>query len=250
MTYVRLTKANVEVPVYDSHALRLVRLPSFRRAKVGTSTVNWSGNVISIHALKDVDLSLSEGDRVCVIGHNGAGKTTLLRLIAGIYPATSGSLEISGKVFALVGTSLVFNQDATGYETINLVANIYDWPQQRAAEYVRDTEEFTQLGEYLSLPTRTYSAGMEARLAFALSTLQPSDILLIDEGIAALDSDFQQKAQARIQKLVGGIKILLVASHSQELCRSLCNKALLMSKGEVAFFGEVEEAFVRYAKVS
>jgi len=249
MTYVRLTKANVEVPVYDSHALRLVRLPSFRRAKVGTSTVNWSGNVISIHALKDVDLSLSEGDRVCVIGHNGAGKTTLLRLIAGIYPATSGSLEISGKVFALVGTSLVFNQDATGYETINLVANIYDWPQQRAAEYVRDTEEFTQLGEYLSLPTRTYSAGMEARLAFALSTLQPSDILLIDEGIAALDSDFQQKAQARIQKLVGGIKILLVASHSQELCRSLCNKALLMSKGEVAFFGEVEEAFVRYAKV-
>jgi len=202
------------------------------------------------HALKDVDLSLSEGDRVCVIGHNGAGKTTLLRLIAGIYPATSGSLEISGKVFALVGTSLVFNQDATGYETINLVANIYDWPQQRAAEYVRDTEEFTQLGEYLSLPTRTYSAGMEARLAFALSTLQPSDILLIDEGIAALDSDFQQKAQARIQKLVGGIKILLVASHSQELCRSLCNKALLMSKGEVAFFGEVEEAFVRYAKVS
>ena len=250
MTYVRLTKANVEVPVYDSHALRLVRLPSFRRAKVGTSTVNWSGNVISIHALKDVDLSLSEGDRVCVIGHNGAGKTTLLRLIAGIYPATSGSLEISGKVFALVGTSLVFNQDATGYETIILVANIYDWPQQRAAEYVRDTEEFTQLGEYLSLPTRTYSAGMEARLAFALSTLQPSDILLIDEGIAALDSDFQQKAQARIQKLVGGIKILLVASHSQELCRSLCNKALLMSKGEVAFFGEVEEAFVRYAKVS
>jgi homopolymeric O-antigen transport system ATP-binding protein len=250
MTYVRLTKANVEVPVYDSHALRLIRLPSFRRAKVGTSTVNWSGNVISIHALKDVDLSLSEGDRVCVIGHNGAGKTTLLRLIAGIYPATSGSLEISGKVFALVGTSLVFNQDATGYETINLVANIYDWPQQRAAEYVRDTEEFTQLGEYLSLPTRTYSAGMEARLAFALSTLQPSDILLIDEGIAALDSDFQQKAQARIQKLVGGIKILLVASHSQELCRSLCNKALLMSKGEVAFFGEVEEAFVRYAKVS
>jgi len=250
MTYVRLTKTNVEVPVYDSHALRLIRLPSFRRAKVGTSTVNWSGNVISIHALKNVDLSLSDGDRVCVIGHNGAGKTTLLRLIAGIYPATSGRLEISGKVFALVGTSLVFNQDATGYETIDLVANIYDWPKQRAAEYVRDTEEFTQLGEYLSLPTRTYSAGMGARLAFALATLQPSDILLIDEGIAALDSDFQQKAQARIKKLVGCIKILLLASHSLELCRSLCNKALLMSKGEAVFFGDVEEGFARYARVS
>jgi ABC-type polysaccharide/polyol phosphate transport system ATPase subunit len=250
MTYVRLTKTNVEVPVYDSHALRLIRLPSFRRAKVGTSTVNWSGNVVSIHALKNVDLSLAEGDRVCVIGHNGAGKTTLLRLIAGIYPATSGRLEIGGKVFALLGTNLVFNQDATGYETINLVANIYDWPQQRVAEYVRDTEEFTQLGEYLSLPTRTYSAGMGARLAFALATLHPSDILLIDEGIAALDSDFQQKAQARIHKLIGEIKILLLASHSQELCRSLCNKALLMSKGEAVFFGGVEEAFVRYGQVS
>jgi ABC-type polysaccharide/polyol phosphate transport system ATPase subunit len=250
MTYIRLTKTNVEVPVYDSHALRLIRLPSFRRAEVGTSTIHWSGNVISVHALRNVDLSLSEGDRVCVIGHNGAGKTTLLRLIAGIYPATSGRLEISGKVFALVGTGLVFNQDATGYETIKLVADIYDWPQQRIAEYVRDTEEFTQLGEYLSLPTRTYSAGMEARLAFALATLQPSDILLIDEGIAALDSDFQQKAQARIQKLIGGIKILLLASHSRELCRSLCNKALLMSKGEAVFFGGVEEAFIRYAQVS
>jgi ABC-type polysaccharide/polyol phosphate transport system ATPase subunit len=249
MTHVRLTKANVEVPLYDSHALRLIKLPSFQRAKVGTSTVNWSGSIVSIHALKDVDLSLSEGDRVCVIGHNGAGKTTLLRTIAGIYPATSGRLEISGKVFALLGTSLVFNQDATGYENINLIANLYDWPQERATEYVRDIEEFTELGEYLSLPTRIYSAGMQARLAFALATLQPSDILLIDEGIAAVDSDFQEKAQARIQKLVGGAKILLLASHSLELCRSLCNKALLMSKGEALYLGEVEGAFARYAQV-
>jgi ABC-type polysaccharide/polyol phosphate transport system ATPase subunit len=250
MAHVRLTKANVEVPVYDSHALRLIRLPSFRRAKVGTSTVNWSGGTVFIHALKNVDLNLSEGDRVCVIGHNGAGKTTLLRLIAGIYPATSGLLEVSGKIFALVGTALVFNQDATGYENIKLVANIYDWPQDHAADYVRNIEEFTELGEYLSLPTRIYSAGMEARLAFALATLQPSDILLIDEGIAALDSDFQQKAQDRIKQSVGRIKIILLASHSLELCRSLCNKALLMTKGEVAFFGDVEEAFLRYAKVS
>jgi homopolymeric O-antigen transport system ATP-binding protein len=249
MTYVRLTRANVEVPVYDSHALRLIRLPLFRRAKVGTSTVNWSRGIVSIQALKDVDLNLSEGDRVCVIGHNGAGKTTLLRLIAGIYPTTSGRLEISGKVFAVVGASLVFDQDATGYENINLVANIYDWPQEHATDYIRDIEEFTELGEYLSLPTRIYSAGMQARLAFALATLQPSDILLIDEGIAAFDSDFQQKAQARIKKLVGGIKILMLASHSLELCRSLCNKALLMSKGEAVFFGDVEEAFVRYAQV-
>jgi ABC-type polysaccharide/polyol phosphate transport system ATPase subunit len=250
MTYIRLTNANVQVPLYDSHALRLIKMPSFRRAKVGTSTVNWSGSIVSIHALKNVDLSLAEGDRICVIGHNGAGKTTLLRTIAGIYPVTSGSLEISGDVFALLGTSLVFNQDATGYENINLAASLYDWPRERISEYVRDIEEFTELGEYLSLPIRIYSAGMQARLAFALATLQPSEILLIDEGIAALDSDFQDKAQTRIQRLIGRAKILLLASHSLELCRSLCDKALLMSKGEAIYLGQVEEAFARYAQVS
>src|SRR5437764_3791870 len=156
MTYIRLTNANVQVPLYDSHALRLIKVPSFRRATVGTSAVSWSGSIVSIHALKNVDLCLAEGDRVCVIGHNGAGKTTLLRTIAGIYPATSGRLEISGKVFALLGTNLVFNQDATGYENINLVANLYDWPRAKSSQYIRDIEEFTELGEYLSLPTRIY----------------------------------------------------------------------------------------------
>jgi ABC-type polysaccharide/polyol phosphate transport system ATPase subunit len=250
MTHIRLINANVQVPLYDSHALRLIKVPSFRRAKVGTSTVNWSGGIVSIHALKNVDLSFVEGDRVCVIGHNGAGKTTLLRTIAGIYPATSGHLKISGKVFALLGTNLVFNPDATGYENINLVANLYDWPRHKSPDYIRDIEEFTELGEYLSLPTRIYSAGMQARLAFALATLEPSDILLIDEGIAALDSDFQEKAEARIRRLVGRAKILMLASHSQELCRSLCNKALLMSKGEVVYCGHMDEAFARYAQVS
>ncbi len=250
MTYIRLTSANVQVPLYDSHALRLIKVPSFRRAKVGTSAVNWSGSIVRIHALKNVDLSLAEGDRVCVIGHNGAGKTTLLRTIAGIYPATSGQLKISGKVFALLGTNLVFNPDATGYENINLVANLYDWPQHKSSDYFRDIEVFTELGEYLSLPTRIYSAGMQARLAFALATLETSDILLIDEGIAALDSDFQEKAQARIQHLVGRAKIFMLASHSQELCCSLCNKALLMSKGEVVYCGQIDEAFARYAQVS
>src|SRR3954451_5590362 len=101
MTYVQIKDANVEIPIYDSHALRLIRLPSFARARVGTSTVSQSGNVVMMHALKDLSLELSEGDRVCVIGHNGAGKTTLLRLVAGIYPAAGGVIKVGGNVFAL-----------------------------------------------------------------------------------------------------------------------------------------------------
>jgi ABC-type polysaccharide/polyol phosphate transport system ATPase subunit len=203
-----------------------------------------------MHALRNVDLTLSEGDRLCVIGHNGAGKTTLLRLIARIYPATSGSVDISGKVFALLGASLTLNGDATGYENIGLVAKIQDWPRGRASEYVRDIEEFTELGEYLSLPTRVYSAGMQARLAFALATIQSPDILLMDEGIGAGDSDFQEKPSVRVQRLVEQAKILVLATHSRELCRALCNKAVSMSKGEVNFFGDIEEAFSRYSKLN
>ncbi|HZT25731.1 MAG TPA: ABC transporter ATP-binding protein [Pseudolabrys sp.] len=250
MTYVRLSKANVEIPVYDSHSLRLIKLPSFRRSKVGTQTITRAGGVMRMHALKDLDLDLAEGDRVCIIGHNGAGKTTLLRLIAQIYSATSGVVDISGRVFALLGASLTLNPDATGYENISLVAAIQDWPAECVPDYVRNIEEFTELGEYLSLPTRVYSAGMLMRLAVALATLRAPDILLIDEGIGAGDADFQRKMQARVQQFVGRAKILLLASHSRELCRALCNKALLLSKGRAVYFGGVEEGFAEYGKLS
>jgi ABC-2 type transport system ATP-binding protein/lipopolysaccharide transport system ATP-binding protein len=112
---------------------------------------------------------------------------------------------------------------------------------------VREIEEFTELGVYLSLPTRIYSAGMQARLAFALATAQIPDILLVDEGIGAGDAQFQKKAQERVHQFVSRARILLLASHSVDLCRSMCNKALVLSKGEAVFFGDVEEGFKVYA---
>jgi ABC-type polysaccharide/polyol phosphate transport system ATPase subunit len=248
VTSVRLSNVNVELPVYDSHSLRLIRLPSFGRAKVGTQTVTHAGKTMIIHALNDVSLHLADGDRVCLIGSNGAGKTTMLRLIAGIYPPSSGSVQVHGTIFALLGGSMVLNADATGYENIRLVANLYHWPRDKMAEYIRDIEEFTELGEYLSLPTRVYSAGMQARLAFAVATAQVPDILLIDEGIGAGDAQFQEKARERVQKFISAARIIVLASHSVELCRAICNKALLLSKGREVFFGDIDEALTRYAQ--
>jgi ABC-type polysaccharide/polyol phosphate transport system ATPase subunit len=247
MTHVRLRDVNVRIPIYDSQGLRLLRLPSFGQAKVGTNTASQSGGVIVMHALKDISLNLAEGDRVCLIGHNGAGKTTLLRLVAGIYPPVTGTVRVHGSVFALLGSSIALNSDATGYENIRLMANLYDWPRETFAETVRDIEEFTELGEYLSLPTRIYSAGMQARLSFALATTQAPDILLIDEGIGAGDAHFQEKAQERVQQFVSRARIMLLASHSIALCRAMCSKALVLSKGEAIFFGEIEEGFRIYA---
>jgi ABC-2 type transport system ATP-binding protein/lipopolysaccharide transport system ATP-binding protein len=248
MTHVRLTNINVTLPIYDSQSLRLVRLPSFRNTRVGTNTVSQVGSVLSMHVLRDISLDLAEGDRVCVIGHNGAGKTTLLRLLAGIYPPTSGTLDIRGKVFALLAGSLALNIDATGYENIHLAANLYEWPKSRIADYVRDIEKFTDLGDYLSLPMRVYSTGMQARLAFALATTQSSEILLIDEGIGAGDAQFQQKAQERVGQFMNQAKIIVLASHSMALCRALCNKALVLTSGRRVFYGGLEEGFSVYAQ--
>ena len=250
MTYVHLKNVNVSIPVYDSHALRLITVPSFRNARVGTDTASRSNGVIVIHALKNLSMDIEEGDRVCLIGHNGAGKTTLLRVVAGIYPATTGSVDVKGSTFALLGGSIALNSDATGYENIKLIATLYNWPSDKYQDLVQEIEEFTELGVYLSLPVRIYSAGMQARLAFVLATAQIPDILLVDEGIGAGDAQFQKKAQARVQQFVSRARILLLASHSVDLCRAMCSKALVLSKGEAVFFGDIEEGFKVYANLS
>jgi ABC-type polysaccharide/polyol phosphate transport system ATPase subunit len=246
MSQVTLRDVGVRIPIYDAHSLRLLRLPSFGRAKVGTRTVSHQGAVMIIHALDGLDLELRDGDRVCLIGHNGAGKTTLLRLIAGIYPPSSGSIMVEGRVMALLGNSLALNADATGYENIRLVANLYDWPKANMPAYIRDIEEFTELGEYLSLPTRVYSAGMLARLAFAMATVLAPDVLLVDEAIGAGDAQFQEKVHDRVRNFVNRARIMLLATHSANLCKATCNKALLLAKGRPVFFGDLDEAFHRY----
>src|SRR5215831_1569229 len=249
MSRVTLEDVSVHIPVYDANTLRLLRMPKFGRAKVGTGNVSHAGARLIIHALSNINLTLQDGDRVCIIGHNGAGKTTLLRLIAGIYPPSSGRVTIEGKVMALLGQNLSPNTDATGYENIGLIANLYDWPKERLPEYIRDIEEFTELGEYLSLPARIYSAGMHARLAFAMATIQVPDVLLIDESIGAGDAHFQEKARARTQEFVSRAKIMLMASHAVDFCRAMCNKALLLDHGQRLFFGDIEEGLSRYAEL-
>jgi homopolymeric O-antigen transport system ATP-binding protein len=248
MSHVKIEDVSVRIPVFEATGLRLLRRPSFGRAKVGTRNVSHAGALFMIHALSNIDLELEEGDRVCVIGHNGAGKTTLLRLIAGIYPPSSGRVTVEGKVMALLGQNFAPNPDATGYENIRLIADLYDWPKERLPEYIRDIEEFTELGEYLSLPTRIYSAGMHARLAFAMATIRVPDVLLIDESIGAGDAHFQDKARARTEQFISRAKIMVMASHAIDFCRAMCNKALLVANGRRVFFGEIEEGLSRYAE--
>jgi len=250
MANVSLQDVSVRIPVYDANTLRLVRMPAFGRARVGTRTVSHAGATFAIHALSGLCLDLKEGDRVCLMGHNGSGKTTMLRLVAGIYPPSSGRLEVQGKVMALLGATLALNPDATGYENIELIGNLFDWRKANLPGYVRDIEEFTELGEYLALPVRVYSLGMLARLAFAMATIEAPDVLLIDEGIGAGDARFQSKAEKRINDFVSRATIMLLATHSPLLALALCNKGLVLSNGQAVFSGGIEEALDRYRGLS
>lgn len=194
-----------------------------------------------VTALKSVNLELKSGDRVGLIGHNGAGKSTLLKVVAGVYPATSGTVSASGTIASILRAGLGLEPDKTGYENIFVAGLVHGCARREMRRKVDDIVEFSELGDYIHLPLRTYSSGMRTRLAFAVATSLRPQILIMDEGIGAGDQRFIGKATRRMRDLIDSVEILLVASHSQSVLSRYCNKGLLMWEGEVRAFGPLEE---------
>lgn len=205
-----------------------------------------SARIIEVQAIRNVDLGAGDGDRIGVIGHNGAGKTSLLKVIAGIYRPQKGSIERRGRTVAVINPAVGLDPQQSGYEnieTIGLLSGL-SWPGIRAS--VPDIEEFTELGEFLSLPVSSYSAGMKARLAFAVATSLHPEILIADENLATGDAHFVQRAQQRMQEMMEKSSILVLASHSLSTLRQLCNRAILMDHGRIVADGDVEEVIKKY----
>jgi ABC-2 type transport system ATP-binding protein/lipopolysaccharide transport system ATP-binding protein len=199
-----------------------------------------------VRALSGVSFSLRESDRLGLIGGNGSGKSTLLRVLAGVYEPTRGRVRVAGKTTPLFDISHGLDMEATGYENIALRAAYLGLTRQEIKEVTQEIADFTDLGDYLHLPMRTYSAGMMLRLAFGVATTVRSDILLLDEWIAVGDLGFLEKAQQRASRFVSRSNILVVASHSEDVIRRLCNKLLWLRKGEIVAFGEVDDVMTRY----
>jgi len=241
MVYVRLKNVNVRIPIYDANSLRLFKRQRRAAGSVGSHEFDSSSGILRVHALTDISMDLSGGDRVALIGHNGAGKSTLLRFMAGIYPSSSGTLETEGNIH-LYGGITPINPDASGYENIRLAAELNHLPRTNIEGYLKDVEEFTELGEYLDMPTRIYSAGMVARLSFAIATMHTPEILLIDEGIGAGDAKFANKVRERIDTFTQKASIMVVASHSESLLRKMCNKGAVFEGGHLIFTGTIDEA--------
>ncbi len=207
----------------------------------GGAISNDNSNTVLINALRNINLDLREGDRVGLIGHNGSGKSTLLRTLAGIYAPTSGEVKVSGSVRALFELGVGTDHELTGRANIARLARLYGYPLDQIEADMGSIEEFSGLGGYLDLPIRTYSSGMQLRLIFAISTLYPCDILLIDEVFGVGDEAFQIKAKERMESMMASSKIVVLASHSKELIKKFCNKTITLDTGGIAKISAIGE---------
>jgi lipopolysaccharide transport system ATP-binding protein len=196
-----------------------------------------------IRALEGVSLEVNEGERLGIYGHNGSGKSTLLRVLSGIYEPTVGTVDVTGQVASLLETSFGLNVDATGRENIRLLMTYRGFVPDQISEVGPFIEEFTELGSYLDLPVRTYSSGMLARLGFAVATCYEPDVLLMDEWLGAGDEGFVRKAQGRVDSFVDKANIVVLASHSRDLLKKICNKILVLEQGKPIFSGNPDDVF-------
>ncbi|CAN1486031.1 TagH ABC-type polysaccharide/polyol phosphate transport system, ATPase component [Mycobacteriaceae bacterium] len=241
--YIETRGAWVEFPIFDAKTRSLKK--AFLGKAGGTIGRN-SDNVVVIEALRDITLSLRMGDRVGLVGHNGAGKSTLLRLLSGIYEPTRGRTVVHGRVAPVFDLGVGMDPEITGYENIIIRGLFLGQTRKQMAAKVDEIAEFTELGEYLSMPLRTYSTGMRVRLAMGVVTSIDPEILLLDEGIGAVDAEFLAKAQSRLQALVERSGILVFASHSNEFLARLCKTAMWIDHGTVKMSGSIEDVVRGY----
>jgi ABC-2 type transport system ATP-binding protein/lipopolysaccharide transport system ATP-binding protein len=246
MAEITLSDVTVCFPIYDGVSRSLKN--RIVTASTGGHITAGAGRPTVVNALEGVNLRIEHGDRVALIGHNGAGKTTLLRVLAGIYIPMRGRVRRVGKVAPLFDTGFGMDPDATGYENIRLRAMYLGYSKAQIADRIDEIAEFAELGSFLGMPMRTYSAGMQTRLAFAVSTSIDPEILLLDEQIGAGDAAFMVKATERLERLVERSGILVLASHSDDAVRRFCNKGLLLEHGRVKFFGSADDALQAYRK--
>lgn len=243
MAHVQITNVSIDIPIYGMASISLRKR---LLGSVGGSFATGGSHVI-VNAIKDLTFEAEEGDRIGLIGGNGSGKTTLLRVLSEVYPPTRGRVEIEGRVSPMLDASLGMSMDATGHENIRMCGVLWGLTREEIEASVSDIADFTELGEYLNVPVRTYSSGMRLRLAFAIATLRQPDILLLDEVIGVGDASFFQKAYARLQKLIERSQIMFVATHVTSILENLCNKALWLHQGSLVAFGGAREVLASYA---
>lgn len=248
MAKIELRNATVEFPIYNT-STRSLKNKLIATATGGILNSDSKGRVV-VRALDSLNLTISAGDRVGIIGHNGAGKSTILRLLSRIYTPSSGAAIIQGTIGTLLDISIGIDPESTGVENIFLRSALLGISKEVAESQVDEIIEFSELGEFINMPLRTYSTGMQLRLAFAISTMMRPDILIMDEWMSVGDEGFKHKAQKRMSDMANASKILIVATHSSELIKTECNRVLWLEHGRIKMDSTPSEVVPLYFTAS
>jgi lipopolysaccharide transport system ATP-binding protein len=244
MASIEFNNVSVDFPIYNASGRSLKkRLMSV--ATGGQIGADPQGRVV-VRALEGLTFQLHDGDRVGLLGHNGAGKSTLLRLLSGVYAPSSGTAKVDGVVGSLLDISLGIDHEATGRENIFIRGALLGMTRGQVNSQLEDIIDFSELGDFIDMPVRTYSTGMHLRLAFAVSTVVRPQILLMDEWLSVGDENFKHKAEARMSEVVQSTNILVIASHSRELILHTCNRVIWLEHGKIRMDGEPDQVCLSY----
>jgi ABC-type polysaccharide/polyol phosphate transport system ATPase subunit len=201
-----------------------------------------------VQALEHINLTVAEGERLGIIGRNGAGKSTLLKLLAGVYPPTSGRRKVAGQISSLFDLALGFEHDANGWENIQYRGYLQGESPRSIQAKTQAIADFSELGDFLNMPVRYYSSGMMVRLAFSIATSINPGILIVDEVLAAGDMAFQAKARERMMALMSNARAVIVVSHDLKSLPLLCDKAMWLDHGRMQLIGPTEEVIAAYTQ--
>jgi lipopolysaccharide transport system ATP-binding protein len=234
----------VDFPIYNANG-RSLKKRLLQVATGGQLGSDPQGRVV-VRALENLTFELKDGDRLGLIGHNGAGKSTLLRLLSGVYSPSSGVARVEGELGSLIDISLGIDPEATGRENIYVRGALLGMNKRYIDSELDNIVEFSDLGDFVDMPVRTYSTGMHLRLAFAVSTILRPEILLMDEWLSVGDEGFRHKAEERMKELVAATNILVIATHSRDLLLHTCNKAVWLEHGKIRMAGDAESLAQAY----
>ena len=239
MSLIQLENVNLVYKSFREKRIKDVLIP-------GSKKFNTFEKDGSVHALKNINLTFRDGERIAIIGHNGAGKSSFLKMLAGIYPPTSGNMVVDGKISSMFELATGFEMEANGWDNIYLRGLMLGESPSSIKSKMKEIAEFSELGDFLNMPVKYYSSGMFVRLAFSTSTAVEPEILLLDEIVAAGDAAFIEKATKRMNQMMDTAKIMIYVTHSMQQAVQMCNRCIWLEKGVIMADGDPKEVTDKY----
>ncbi len=243
---IEIKDISLSIPIYCSENRSLTKRFAKKVINITGGKLTQSKKGTNILALNNINLTVMKGERVGLIGHNGSGKSSFLRLISGIYSPTNGTINILVDVYPMLQKTFLTSSELSGIDACKAHYLLKNHSLIGFETFLNEIIDFSGLGSYISLPIKTYSEGMSARLIFSILTSSPHDCLAIDEGFGTGDSDFCDRAEGRMEQFMESAATLFLASHSEELLKQFCNRGIVFSHGSIAFDGPLDDALNYY----